>query len=596
MMHTFKTRFNNLSLYKKILFIVSVTLFFAYLVFFLSIHFLTNTYEEELYQADAQALNHVSSSISAEMLAIETISDQIIADSDIQDYLFQLAERSGGSRSALYKRDIYQALYPYTYQNPYIKSINILLEDESNICMGNNTDLGQFDTDLLKRSAQMEEGRSQWQSALKPGNDVVCFRQIKQLKFLRLRKLADLYIVIDMELLIRHSLTYAGYVWEDSNFILMDGEKRIYPEKEDLEDSYGIFLDAMRQSGNRYMIATIQKEKCFMITGLVPGTDWSYLYVRDYDPIFHRVLDAKFRVTVCTLCFAVMALAVTQLIFKGILKHLDFLVEKIHRFGNGEPAPWDKRAYDYEGRQDEIGQLHHSFENMTKSVKVLRDENYDKQILLRDATIQMFQQQINPHFLYNTLDTINWMAQAYGADDISVMVRSLGNLFRASITTQEGVIPLTDELSVLENYIKIQRIRFKDRLDFRLNLPDSVSHIEVPKLCIQPLVENALKHALEDIDEMCTIGVTVEEDLEDYTIQVANTGSFFEENLLTKIKDKKITPQGSGVGLVNIDSRMRLLYGEGYGLEFSNKNNMAVVMLRIPKKGEKTYVKNHDCG
>ncbi len=102
---------------------------------------------------------------------------------------------------------------------------------------------------------------------------------------------------------------------------------------------------------------------------------------------------------------------------------------------------------------------------MTHSVKVLRDENYDKQLLLRDSTIKMLQQQINPHFLYNTLDTINWMAQKYGADDISMMVRSLGNLFRASIAGQKDIIPLSEELEVLNDYIRIQEMRFKDRLN-----------------------------------------------------------------------------------------------------------------------------------
>ncbi|MCA5011076.1 histidine kinase, partial [Clostridioides difficile] len=91
------------------------------------------------------------------------------------------------------------------------------------------------------------------------------------------------------------------------------------------------------------------------------------------------------------------------------------------------------------------------------------------------STIKMLQQQINPHFLYNTLDTINWMAQKYGAEDISVMVRSLGNLFRASIAGQKDIIPLEDELEVLDNYIRIQEIRFKDRLHFELKTPENIT-------------------------------------------------------------------------------------------------------------------------
>ena len=89
---------------------------------------------------------------------------------------------------------------------------------------------------------------------------------------------------------------------------------------------------------------------------------------------------------------------------------------------------------------------------MKSNVKTLRDKNYEKQLLLRDTNIKMLQQQINPHFLYNTLDTINWMAQKYGADDISTMVRSLGNLFRAAVNSKEDLIPLKMELDVLKDY------------------------------------------------------------------------------------------------------------------------------------------------
>ena len=204
--------------------------------------------------------------------------------------------------------------------------------------------------------------------------------------------------------------------------------------------------------------------------------------------------------------------------------------------------------------------------------------------------IKMLRQQINPHFLYNTLDTVNWLAQKYGAEDISAIARSLGQLFRSTISGQTDLIPLDEELAILNNYITIQKIRFKARLDFRLSVPDNASRILVPKLCIQPLVENALKYAMEYTDETCIIQVTVQEQEKDYVITVSNTGSQFEENLLWKIQNQEIIPQGSGVGLINIDSRLKLLYGTHYGLNIYNEDGMAVVMLSIPKKQERTHV------
>lgn len=586
-MKRLKNRFNNLSLYKKILLIFSVTLAFTYGAFFIGIHFLTLRYEKELYRTNAQALDHVSNAISAELQAIEAISTNIISDSLIQETLGLIRENPKGDRVPTMRRDIYQGLYQYTFFNPYIKSINVVLNDGTNICMGSDADIEQFDRNNLEHLIDEAEGRLIWEYAITAGNDVVGGREIRQLKYLHLRKLASLYIVVDMKHLVQNALSGAGYPPADSRFILMDNDRRFYPQEPYHDDIYRRLLDTMSSSGDDYTIASIDGRNEFIITGTIPYTGWCYLYFRDYDSIFHDVQVAKLRIFIFSLCFGIAALAIVQLVFRRILKHLDFLVEKIRRFGGGEPAPYDERGYDYENRQDEIGQLHRSFDEMTKSVKVLRDENYDKQILLRDATIKMLQQQINPHFLYNTLDTINWLAQTYGADDISTMVRSLGNLFRASITGQDDLIPLSEELSVLDNYIRIQRIRFKDRLIFEMVTPEDTSHIYVPKLCIQPLVENALKHAMEYTDEVCTIRVTVSEEEELYRIKVANTGSQFEDDLLWKIEHKQITPQGSGVGLMNIDSRLKLLYGDHYGLTFYNKDGMAVVMLFIPKEREK---------
>lgn len=588
-----KIWFNNVSLYKKILIIVFIALFCTYIAFFISIQFLTGRYDRELYQINAQALNHVSASITAELQAIEAISANVMSDSIIQENLRFLNQGPVINESALAKREIYNALYPHAFYDNYIKSITIILNDQTSICMGSTSYIKQFDEKRLNEKSQHAMGRLIWETARNPGSDVTGIRQIRDMKYLKLDKLGDLYIIIDMERLISDSLKNAGYSPDSSGFLLSSEESRIYPESSEYDGLYYEIIDSMNLSGENYAVSTVDDRKVFVISGSLPYADWDYLYFRDYNPIFEDILSAKFQVLSFSFICALLALALVQTIVSRILKHLELLVNKIQNFGSGKPVS-DTLNYNYKERQDEIGQLHRSFDQMTRSVKVLRDENYDKQLLLRDATIKMLQQQINPHFLYNTLDTINCMAQKYGADDISTMICSLSNLFRYSITDQNDLIPLSDELKVLNNYIRIQEIRFKDRLNFKLISPDDVSHIQVPKLCIQPLVENALKHAMEYSDEMCTIRVSIKEQLKDCKITVANTGSQFEDDLLWKIEHNRIIPNGSGVGLVNIDSRLKLLYGDHYGLKFYNKDGMAVVMLIIPKEREVSNAEIND--
>ena len=578
--------FNNLSLYKKILTVFLLALFALCLTIFISIRILANRYNEVLYQANADSLSHVTTYLESEMQMVENVTDNIIGDAVLQKNLSFLIDNPYSDRRSLAKRDIYQQLYSYIYQSRYVKSINIVLDDGSNICMGRSDDIDKFNRAELDRSIDQLKGKAVWSSAIEPGDDTVCARQILKLKYLSLRKLAGLYVTVDMEHMIEDGLKSSGSMADNSRFVLMTGEKRIYPA-EAYHQEYCLKLIADRHGReNAYTIASLDNKKEFIINGYIPNVGWDYLYFRDYNPLFRNVRLITMQILLFTFFIIMVTAVLVNLLFRYIFRHLDYLIEKIQRFGNGEAPVYHIKSYDYENRQDEIGQLHRSFDEMTHSVKVLRDENYDKQLLLRDSTIKMLQQQINPHFLYNTLDTINWMAQKYGADDISMMVRSLGNLFRASIAGQKDIIPLSEELEVLNDYIRIQEMRFKDRLNFELKVPENISHIFVPKLCIQPLVENALKHAMEATDEMCWIRVTIKEMELVYQIKVSNTGSIFDPDLLSKIENKEIKPQGSGVGLVNINSRLKLLYGNNYGLDFYNKNGMAVVMLSIPKEQE----------
>ncbi|WP_026892159.1 sensor histidine kinase [Lacrimispora aerotolerans] len=578
--------FNNLSLYKKILTVFSMSMLALCITFFFSIKILTARYNEELYQTNANSLNHVTTYLESEMQMVENITDSLIGDQTIQNNLSFLSENPYSNRRALARRDIYQQLYTYIYRSNYIRSINIILKDGTNICMGSSDEILQFDVKGLNQRLDSLKGRSIWASSIQPGPNTVCARQILKLKYLSLKKIGELYITVDMDKMIEDGLMNSGSLSENSNFVLMSGNKRIYPA-EPFHDELSLqLLEESKKQENNYTIATIDGNKEFIINGHISYTKWDYLYFRDYDPLFYRIRMVSMQIFLFTFCIIAVTGVLVNIIFRHIFRHLDYLIEKIKCFGSGEAPACNIKCYDYDSRQDEIGQLHRSFDEMTHSVKVLRDENYDKQLLVRDSAIKMLQQQINPHFLYNTLDTINWMAQKYGADDISVMVRSLGNLFRASIADQKDIIPLSEELKVLSDYIRIQEIRFKDRLHFELDTPEKTSQIFVPKLCIQPLVENALKHAMEDTDELCRIRVTIQEMEKDYQIQVSNTGSQFEDDLLQKIENREITPQGSGVGLLNINSRLKLLYGDNYGLKFYNKGGKAVVMLSIPKEQE----------
>ena len=243
-------------------------------------------------------------------------------------------------------------------------------------------------------------------------------------------------------------------------------------------------------------------------------------------------------------------------------------------------------------RKDEFGQLGQSFNRMMKKIDHLISEVYRKELSRKEAEFKALKAQINPHFLYNTLETINWSSKIAGQHHISSMVESLGFLLRSSINLKEPLLPLKQELDIVLHYINIQKIRFEERLDFRLEVPDGLQPITIPKLSIQPLVENAVNYAMERMTETCMIRVEARDAGELIELTVTDNGPGMDEAILERLRSGDVKPKGSGVGLRNIDERIKLLFGEPYGLDIESRRwEGTVVRLRLPKEtGEQGHV------
>lgn len=290
----------------------------------------------------------------------------------------------------------------------------------------------------------------------------------------------------------------------------------------------------------------------------------------------------------------VLIVFISYCLIRSILKHFKILLKKMDKFSRDEAALLStKYDCEYAYRKDEIGRLHQGFERMTTRIQNLVNTNYVNEILAREAQIKALESQINPHFLYNTLESINWRAKAVNNREISLMTESLGSLLRATLSNKKSLVTLSYELNLILSYITIQQIRFEERLDYREQVPDGLKNALIPPLTLQPLVENAIHYALEEMTETCYITILAAET--DKTgkngercirISVTNSGSSFDEDLLELLKQHKKQPSRSGIGLLNIDKRIKLLFGEDYGLSLFNQEDCAVASITIPYRTE----------
>lgn len=248
-------------------------------------------------------------------------------------------------------------------------------------------------------------------------------------------------------------------------------------------------------------------------------------------------------------------------------------------------------------REDEVGNLAESFNDMVVTIDQLMKKEYEDQQKLRAMELKALQAHINPHFLYNTLDSIMWLSREQDNERIRKLVLSLTQFFKIGLSKGRDVITLEEEVTHASSYLSIQNIRYQDQFTYEINLPQELSQYCIIKLTLQPLVENAIYHGIKVKEGKGHLSIDVEEQNENIIIKVTDDGvGMSEERLSALINTIK---KGSGekiasYGLVNVDERIRIMFGNEYGLSFYSKPAEGTqVTVTIPKLlEEKTYVKS----
>lgn len=243
------------------------------------------------------------------------------------------------------------------------------------------------------------------------------------------------------------------------------------------------------------------------------------------------------------------------------------------------------RSQVYDGAEARM--LSESFNDMIDKINELLSQVTTEQIRLRKAEFELLQAQINPHFLYNTLDAIVWLAEAGEQKQVVSMVGSLSDFFRTSLNQGKDMVTIREELQHVGSYLQIQQVRYQDILEYDINLPDTVNEYLIPKITLQPIVENALYHGIKNKRGLGHISITGEEGEDGFTIVVRDDGIGMTEEKLNQIiheihhmesKEKVV------YGLYNINERIRLNFGENYGLTITSTHGEGTsVSVFLPK-------------
>lgn len=573
---------SNLPLKQKLSCIILSVLTLILLFFLLALQISKYSYNEQLYRAIAGNLSFSASTISKHLKNIESFSSVVIAQKEVQESLD--AVNSNDDVLTLSKNYSLLNEVVSTYQQTYkqnnlscIALVNPRFTNCSNFPVMSRIP-PEFLREILQKAAQAS-GSAVWISD-SSNHYLILSRQIRKTENLSLKPLGYLLLFINLDDLVGDA-NQAVNTYESGHYLIYDNEKLIY-HSEGISQDWALLLYEKLQ--RPYDIIKQNRHKYFAVRSRIPSYEWNYINLIPYDDINRSIVAVFQLILVILLAGLLLSLFVAHIMMRYVVRDFELLLHKMEIFSQTELQLPESRI-DYSQRSDEIGKLHQSFDAMAERIQHLVNTNYRYQILNRDARLKALESQINPHFLYNTLETVNWRAKALKDDTISNIVQSLAALLRATLSNEKSLVPLNYELNLVNNYITIQKIRFEERLLFRFydsECTENLKNALVLPLIIQPLLENAIRYGMEEMTETCEISVYPYQRGDFLIIEVANQGSSFEENLLENLQNGSKSSHGFGIGLLNINQRIQMLFGDAYGLSFRNEEDKAIAIITLP--------------
>lgn len=320
---------------------------------------------------------------------------------------------------------------------------------------------------------------------------------------------------------------------------------------------------------------------------------WKMVSILDSENIAAKAEFIKRNNTVLTVILFFVCTALSIMVSVTINIPIRKLISSIKSFQNGNMY----EQVDIK-RRDEFGSIANAFNNMIANIRNLINKEYKLELLKKQAEFENYQSQINPHFLFNTLNSIKAEALQGDCGKTADMIQYLSDNFRYSLNRGVYIVSFLEELEYIDKYIYLQKIRFHDKYTIIKEIDDEVLNNEIPRMILQPIIENAFKHGLEKSVQEGEIKIVALNVRDEFNIYVSNTGKTIEEDKLKEIneqlavkEDQYVMKNKDKVGIFNVNARIRYYYGEQYGLKFiSSQDHQTTVRIRYPKvkviKGE----------
>ncbi|TBL73884.1 cache domain-containing sensor histidine kinase [Paenibacillus thalictri] len=525
------------------------------------------------------------------MQEIETLSKAVMWNASVRSIIVKTGTNESSDSD---KQDLYKFLSMLTISRDDIYSIQLLKDSQFAMKFGTYYDSDLEMKPILDAIRSADDRYRQGQVIF--AGTVIRHAADNEATFAVARKIYDKFTfsaIGDVIIEIRYSklkgmLQALENTKNKRNQLLDDKGRIIYSEKEEeigqLADP--AYLQAIWSADEASGFTELAASGGMLTYSRSAYTQWTLLSVTPLSEISSPFRNMQQIFFVVNLIGITLALVIAAMLSKSITKPLTKLVNKMKGIRLGSIRLNDSRNRLPLNDYNEIQKLNNTFNDMIESINRMIQEVYEAELRQKDAELKMLRAQINPHFLYNTLDVINWKLVINEQDEIARLVRALSALLRYNITESDKPVHIREEIGQITNYLQIQQARFEDTIELEIGVPPEVMNMKMCKFLLQPIVENAIMHGFKQRNHgKIVINGEIREG--SLLLDIIDNGSGMCRNTLDKLNanlevaaDSRST---TGIGVHNVSQRVALYYGEPYHIRFESiPGQGTTVHLKLP--------------
>ena len=586
--------FRNITMRKKLLLSYFILIFLPLgLLTLISYVNVSGVYEKQIRYSASQSFEQAHTFLSYKVNSLIKSSDVIYFNSDVQNIL--------SSSKDIYENDLVQQNIEMLKLDKFLNS----LKNTQDVYRASlyvpgwlaysNQDINFSNIDVFSNTDEYKKllksrDKVFWIPAHIIKNDVANLDPVRVISLLRkirnseqidesigIIKLSILESNIN-DIIIKANITHEGVVYvQNSEGTIISCSNAQNLKQLDLDYSISKNLEGRTMS---WETVTIGKNNYAVTARGIENTDWTMITAIPFSEILSQSNKIRDLMLVLMLIIGIIAYIIAYFISTSTVKRIIRLMKKMKSVQEG-----DLNVSIASQSSDEIGRLMDSFNYMVKRISLLVEEQYQSGKEIKNLELKALQAQINPHFLYNTLEMINWKAIDSNVPEISVIAKSLAKFYKLSLNKGRDIVTIEDEINHIRNYVQIQNLRFENRIKLLMEIDGSLFHYNILKIVLQPIVENSILHGILEGRNMAegTIRLRGRMEVNDIVLAVEDDGVGMSEEKTADILTGESTSEAHGYGVRNINHRIKLCYGMQYGLTYhSSPGCGTLVEIRIP--------------